>query len=232
LSIDHLKDKIGQATPDEQKKLSALMTSIKSETYRLNNMVENFLKYGRPMKLEIKWINFNLLLTEVINLARQKTVEQGIEIEYYPEEIPLIEGDEEKVKTCLMNVIANGIQAMPAGGKLKIRSTRKRVERGISFTAPGEGAAESESIASRPLGIVDGIFFEIEDTGEGITPEDLKKVFQPYFTTKSLGIGLGLALTKRIIEEHHGQIEIESAPGKGTKVTLIFPVRQERSDHE
>ncbi|MBI1823628.1 MAG: HAMP domain-containing protein [Nitrospirae bacterium] len=204
LSIDHLKDKIGNATPDEQQKLGALMTSIKSETYRLNNMVENFLKYGRPMKLEIKWINFNLLLNEVINLARQKTVEQGIEIEYHPEEIPLIEGDEEKIKTCLMNVIANGIQAMPAGGKLKIVASRKLNE----------------------------IVFEIRDTGEGITPEDLKKVFQPYFTTKSLGIGLGLALTKRIMEEHHGRIEIESTPGKGTKVILVLPVRQSRGEHE
>ncbi|MFI5303947.1 MAG: sensor histidine kinase [Nitrospiria bacterium] len=199
LSIDHLKDKIGQASPEDQRKMGTLMTSIKSETNRLNNMVENFLKYGRPMKLDLKWINFNLMLKEVINLVHQKTIEQGIEIEYYPEEIPLIEGDEEKIKTCLMNVIANGIQAMPNGGQLKISSKR----------------------------IGNQIVFEIQDTGEGITPEDLKKVFQPYFTTKQLGIGLGLALTKRIIEEHHGEIEIQSKPGKGTIVTLHLPVRQQ-----
>jgi signal transduction histidine kinase len=204
LSIDHLKDKIGNPTPEDREKMANLMTSIKSETYRLNNMVENFLKYGRPMKLEIKWINFNLLLKEVINLAHQKAVEQGIEIECHLEEIPLIEGDEEKIKTCLMNVIANGMQAMPNGGKLNISAARKQNE----------------------------ILFEILDTGEGITPEDLKKVFQPYFTTKALGIGLGLALTKRIIEEHHGKIEINSTPGKGTIVTLTLPVRQEKKDHE
>jgi signal transduction histidine kinase len=204
LSIDHLKDKIGSAAPEEREKMANLMTSIKSETWRLNNMVENFLKYGRPMKLEIKWINFNLLLKEVINLAHQKTVEQGIEIDSHLEEIPLIEGDEEKIKTCLMNVIANGIQAMPAGGKLQISASRKQND----------------------------ILFEILDTGEGITPEDLKKVFQPYFTTKPLGIGLGLALTKRIVEEHHGNIEINSTPGKGTKVTLTLPVRQEKENNE
>lgn len=217
LSIDHLKDKIGNSTPEDRKKMANLMTSIKSETWRLNNMVENFLKYGRPMKLEIKWINFNLLLKEVINLAHQKTVEQGIEIESHLEEIPLIEGDEEKIKTCLMNVMANGIQAMPGGGKLLISASRKKGERGSGFASPM---------------ITDEILFEILDTGEGITPEDLKKVFQPYFTTKPLGIGLGLALTKRIIEEHHGKIEIISTPGKGTKVTLTLPVRQEKENHE
>jgi hypothetical protein len=203
LSIDHLKDKIGQTEPEEKQKIAALMTSIKSETHRLNNMVENFLKYGRPMKLEIGWININRMLKEVINLAHQKTVEQGIEIECRPEEIPLIEGDEEKLKTCLMNVIANGIQSMPGGGKLIIRADREP----------------------------HGILLVIQDTGVGIAPEDLKKVFQPYFTTKPLGIGLGLALTQRIIEEHHGKIEIESAPGKGTRVAIRLPVRQEKGDH-
>jgi len=208
------------------------MTSIKSEIWRLNNMVENFLKYGRPMKLEIKWIHFDLLLKEVINLAHQKTVEQGIEIEERLEEIPLIEGDEEKIKTCLMNVMANGIQAMPNGGELHISASRRRRERGSGFASPSEGPGGNESVASRPPVITDEILFEILDTGEGITPEDLKKVFQPYFTTKPLGIGLGLALTKRIIEEHHGKIEINSTPGKGTKVTLTLPVRQEQKDHE
>ena len=98
-----------------------------------------------------------------------------------------------------MNVVANGIQAMPKGGRLKISAAR----------------------------IGDQIAFEILDTGEGITAEDLKKVFQPYFTTKQLGIGLGLALTKRIIEEHHGEIEIQSSPGKGTLVIIKMPVRQQ-----
>jgi hypothetical protein len=228
LSIDHLKEKAGRASPDEQEKLSDLMSSIKSEIFRLNNMVEDILKYGRPLKLQIEWMNLNLLLKEVINLANQKAIEQGVEIEYVPGEIPLIEGDGERIKTCLMNIVANGIQAMPTGGKLVIRAFRP----------------DSNNVV-----------LEIIDNGPGISPDDLKKVFQPYFTTKQLGIGLGLALTKRIIEEHHGKIEISSEiergsgfasssegfggnestanrplniiEGKGTKVVLTLPVRYE-----
>lgn len=199
LSIDHLKEKIGHASPEEQKKMGDLMTSIKSETFRLNHMVENFLKYGRPLKLDIKQVNLNLLLKEVLNLANQKAIEQGIEISYVPEDTPLIDGDEEKIKTCLMNVVANGLQAMPTGGTLSIRMTERPEE----------------------------VILEITDTGQGISPENLKKVFQPYFTTKQLGIGLGLALTRRIIEEHHGTIEISSSPEKGTKVLMTLPLNYE-----
>ncbi len=226
LSIDHLKEKAGRASPDEQKRMSDLMSSIKSEIFRLNNMVEDILKYGRPIKLQIEWMNLNLLLKEVINLANQKAIEQGVEIEYVPVDIPLIEGDGERIKTCLMNIVANGIQAMPTGGKLVIRAFRLNLD----------------------------VVLEIIDNGPGISPDDLKKVFQPYFTTKQLGIGLGLALTKRIIEEHHGKIEISSIErgsgfasssegsggfespanrplniiaGTGTKVVLTLPVRYE-----
>ncbi|MBI3605753.1 MAG: HAMP domain-containing protein [Nitrospirae bacterium] len=228
LSIDHLKEKAGRASPDEKERMSDLMSSIKSEIFRLNNMVEDILKYGRPLRLQIEWMNLNLLLKEVISLANQKAIEQGVEIEYVPGEIPLIEGDSERIKTCLMNIVANGIQAMPTGGKLAIRALRPDP----SF-----------------------VVLEIIDNGPGISPDDLKKVFQPYFTTKQLGIGLGLALTKRIIEEHHGKIEISSEiergsgfasssegfggnesaanrplniiEGKGTKVVLTLPVRYE-----
>ena len=111
----------------------------------------------------------------------------------------MIEGDEEKIKTCLMNVVANGIQAMPGGGRL----------------------------TAQTLNQPQSVTLEISDTGPGITPEDLKKVFQPYFTTKPLGIGLGLALTKRIVEDHQGHIEIISRPNEGTKVLLTLPLRHE-----
>ncbi|MHB8483150.1 MAG: ATP-binding protein [Nitrospiria bacterium] len=229
LSIDYLKEKVGRASPEEQKKMVELMTSIKSETYRLNHMVENFLKYGQPLKLDIKQINLTLLLNEVVNLVHQKAVEQGIRIEYVPEDIPLIEGDKEKIKTCLMNIIVNGIQAMPAGGRLTIKVSAQRAERIPGQASPDDGEPDRPGDKKRDgNGCLNLVLLEITDTGEGISPEDLKKVFQPYFTTKPLGIGLGLALTKRVIEDHKGKIGIHSTPGRGTRVWLTLPLKQEQ----
>jgi len=91
-----------------------------------------------------------------------------------------------------INIIVNAIQAMPLGGELTIRVSHSDLF----------------------------IEVEFEDTGEGMLPEDLEKVFEPYFTTKELGIGLGLAITKRIIEEHKGEISIKSHPNQGTKVKV------------
>lgn len=204
LSIDHLREKAGQIDPAERQRTLDLIASIKSETHRLNQMVENFLRYGRPMKLQIRPLQLDILIREVVLLANQKAVEQGIVLDYLSGPLPTIEGDEEKIKTCLVNIVANGIQAMPKGGTLTVRVK----------TFPEE------------------VEIEIRDTGQGIAQEDLKRVFQPYFTTKQLGIGLGLALTKRVVEEHHGAIRIDSRPGDGTIVTLSLPVRQPVLDPE
>jgi len=100
-----------------------------------------------------------------------------------------------------MNIVINAFQAMPDGGQLTVRLTADRDPQG------------SESVR-----------MAFTDTGSGISEQDLARVFQPYFTTKPLGIGLGLALTRRIVEEHGGEIMITSRVGAGTTVTLALPV--------
>ncbi len=118
---------------------------------------------------------------------------QGIRIrKLFPPKFPLSMIDRDKMKTCFINIVLNAIQAMPLGGELTIR------------------VFQSECFLE----------IEFEDTGEGIRSEDLDKVFDPYFTTKKVGIGLGLAITKQIIEEHKGEIGIKSNPHQGTKVNI------------
>jgi len=146
---------------------------------------------------------------EVLDVAAQKAAVERIQItRTYTTALPEIWVDVPHLKTCFMNLVLNAFQAMPDGGAFRV-------------TAAG-GAPPGESAAGESA---DGwLEIRFQDSGMGIKPEDLPKVFEPYFTTKEVGIGLGLALTKQIVEEHGGQIEISSDPGQGTAVRLRLPV--------
>lgn len=113
----------------------------------------------------------------------------------FAKNIPPLNLDKEQIKACILNVVSNAIQAMPSGGRLFVS------------TAVSDGF----------------VSLRIKDTGEGIKAADIDKVFNPYFTTKTAGIGLGLAITKRIIEEHKGRIDVESSYGNGAVVSIQFP---------
>jgi signal transduction histidine kinase len=174
-------------------------------------MIENFLTVGKPLPLNKSDVDLVALIREVISLAHQKAVEQGIAIEVSEATpIPRLQADPVQIKTCLMNVVLNAIQAMPAGGRLRV-TTRHCAE------------ARSERHTPEPNGTVEVI---ISDTGPGISEEDLNRIFNPYFTTKKLGIGLGLAITKKIVEEHRGRISVSSRPNEGTDVVISLPVER------
>jgi len=177
-------------SPDEE--FHPLVSNMKGEISRISRMIEDLLDYGRPLKLNLRETDLIFLLEEVLALTRERINAQGIMVKNsFPLKSPCMV-DRDKMETCLMNIIVNAIQSMPLGGELTIRVSHSDLF----------------------------IEVEFEDTGEGIRPEDLEKVFEPYFTTKELGIGLGLAITKRIIEEHKGEISIKSHPNQGTKVKV------------
>src|SRR5947209_3512439 len=211
LSIDNIRTRLESERPEGAPEVLALMSNIKAEIHRLNGMIENFLTVGRPLALNQSDVDLVTLIREVVGLAHQKAVEQGITIEV-SEATPIsrLQADPVQIKTCLMNVVLNAIQAMPAGGRLRI-TTRHCAE------------ARSEGRAAEPHGTV-GV--TISDTGSGISEEDLNRIFNPYFTTKKLGIGLGLAITKKIVEEHRGRIDVRSRPHEGTDVVISLPVER------
>ena len=187
LSIDHIKDKL---SPNDE--LHPLVSNMKGEISRISTMIQDLLDYGRPLKLNLRETDLVFLLEEVLTLTREKIDAQRIRVKNsFPLKSPCMV-DRDKIKTCLINIIVNAVQAMPLGGELTIR------------------VSQSDLF----------IEVEFEDTGEGIMSEDMEKVFEPYFTTKEVGIGLGLAITKRVIEEHKGEITIESQPLNGTKVKV------------
>ncbi len=199
LSIDHLR---ATHMPDgAEKKESFLSTiaGIKSEIERLDGMVSSFLNFGKPLHLHLKSVELEPIVHETMLLLSDRCTEQKISVEPKQEgRLPMVMVDYRQIKTCFLNLFLNAIQSMPQGGSLFVES----------YANGGE------------------VTVKIEDTGCGIPPENMARIFEPYFTTKDLGIGLGLALTKRIIEEHGGRLSISSVVNKGTTVTVNLPASE------
>lgn len=166
------------------------------EVDRLNRVVQDFLDFARPPHVEHRRININEALRDLLVLTRTQAVKRGVRVELSPGELPQVPGDGEQLKQAFLNLMLNAMQAMPGGGKLTIS------------TIPLEGEVQ----------------VRFADTGQGIPPESLEKIFNPFFTTRQEGTGLGLAITHRIIQGHGGRIEVSSRAGEGTTFTLVLPV--------
>jgi nitrogen fixation/metabolism regulation signal transduction histidine kinase len=197
LSIDHLRKKYSPQTNEEKEQFESLITSIKHEIQRLNKLVGDFLDYGKPLRLSLQDIDMGSLINEIIALVRAKAEKDGIRIHYYNGELPALSVDPELIKTCIFNVILNAFQAMPAGGDLTVSTNASN----------------------------DKAYIIIEDTGIGVSRENLSRLFDPFFSTKSTGLGLGLAMTKRVVEEHGGLVDFQSTEGKGSTINIALPVK-------
>ncbi|MEW6052214.1 MAG: ATP-binding protein [Nitrospirota bacterium] len=197
LSIDHLKTKHAPAEEKDRVVFESLITSIKHEIQRLNKLVGDFLDYGKPLKLSLQEVNLAGLIKEIISLVWAKAEKDGIRIHFLDQGIPKLSVDPELLKTCILNIVLNAFQAMPSGGKLSIDAKKSQHK----------------------------VYIVIEDTGIGVPKENLPKLFDPFFSTKSTGLGLGLAMTRRVIEEHGGKVDFQSEEGRGSIITISLPVR-------
>lgn len=214
LSIDHLQSRFPPTDPRSREEFTYLVSWVKSEIHRLNTMITNFLTYGKPLKLQPRPCDLTSLLHDVVKMVSGKAEEQGIEIECSAvDALPMVLVDGEQIRTCFVNVLVNALQAMPQGGKLAITA---RLVNGTDSSPSPSLAGGGRSIEIR-----------FQDTGHGIAQDDLPRVFEPYFTTKEVGIGLGLALTKKIVEEHGGTIALGSARDHGTTVGIRLPVEEQ-----
>ena len=199
LAIDHLKSEFLSTCPDKGGELGAIADNIKEEVRKANYMVLNFMNYGRPLKIRRQRISYPELIDKAMPIMRDRLKEQRIEVvREIPADLPPMQVDPELMRNCLCNFITNGAQAMPDGGRITLGAKLDR-EAGL-------------------------ILLTFSDQGTGIEPQDLEKVFQPYFTTKEAGIGLGLAITERIIKEHGGSLAVKSSKGEGTCFTVSLPV--------
>ncbi|MEW6570227.1 MAG: ATP-binding protein [Nitrospirota bacterium] len=179
-----------------------LMEIALNEMERLNRIITDFLTYSRPTPPEVRKFDLHGLLDETIELL--KNVEMGennISIHKQYSGILEVHADPQKLRQVFWNLGVNAMDAMPEGGKLVVSTRDTDVFWGITF----------------------------EDSGKGIEPANIEKIFYPFFTTKESGTGLGLSIAYRIIEEHSGRIKVESKPRNGTKFDVILPKIDEKA---
>jgi signal transduction histidine kinase len=172
------------------------------EADRLNRVVEDFLNLARPLQVDRATCDIMAELKEVVTLVSGEAGSCGVSLIVTPAELPPVRGDREKLRQVFLNLILNGIQATGRGGTMTITASR---------------ASDSDG----PIPFIDISF---SDTGGGMEPEVLERIFEPFYTTKEGGTGLGLPITQKIVESHGGRIEVESRKGTGTVFRVRLPL--------
>lgn len=194
IHLEILKEKLD--VPPEQVQQS--LEVIGSEIRRLDRVVQGFLKFIRPEELSLKLLDVNALLKDVVALLETEWQKDGIRFAFQFDPIlPLMAADEELLRQAFLNILLNACQAMPTGGTVAISTEQEG------------GEIVRVSIA---------------DTGVGIPPEDIDKIFHLYYTTKPGGSGIGLSLVYRVAQMHDGSIEVSSEVGRGTTMVVRLPV--------
>ena len=197
MGLQRLKREFPPQEESKKEEYLSFTELIFKEIRRVNEIIEQFLTLSRPSQLNMKLSSLQDLLKNLGTLLQEEASSQGIQIQAETNsDLPLIKMDNEKLTQAFLNIMKNGMQAMEQGGVLHVetQSFKDRVE--VSFS----------------------------DSGSGIPPEQMEKIFNYYYTTKEKGVGLGLPIAHRIIEAHGGQLKVESQVGFGTKVTVLLPV--------
>ncbi len=197
MGLQRLKREFLPSEESKREEYISFMELILKEIRRVNQIIEQFLTLSRPFQLNLRESSLKDLLKNLVILFREEasSVEVALQ-EEISSDLPPIKMDPEKLTQALINIMKNGMEAMERGGILRI---------------------ETKSLKDR-------VEVTISDSGSGIPPDQMEKVFNYYYTTKEKGVGLGLPIAHRIIEAHRGQLKIESHVGSGTKVTMTLPV--------
>jgi signal transduction histidine kinase/putative methionine-R-sulfoxide reductase with GAF domain len=195
-SINILIHSMTENLPPEHSRREDLKV-IEEEISRINEIVDQFLRFAKPSPPLLEKVEVSPLFEEILQLLRPQIEKQKISVQKDFRSLPSVTADKEQMKQVILNLLLNAIQAMPKGGRL-----------GLS----GQVSADDQWVQ-----------FSILDSGVGIPPEDMDKLFDPFFSTKEGGVGLGLSIAHRIIDQHSGKIEIESRPEQGTVFKLWLP---------
>jgi PAS domain S-box-containing protein len=185
---------------EEDEERREYLSIILDEVERINEIVEDFLVLAKPKAVQLTKQNIIPIIHEVLTLMEMQAEHKGVELHFVCEQTQVIaQCDRTRLKQVLLNLVKNGLEAMPNGGDLYVR------------------VQEAETIC-----------ISIQDTGIGMTAEQLQHIGDPFFTTKKNGNGLGLMVSFKIIENHHGRITVTSERGKGTTFQIILPLERSK----
>src|SRR6185503_5923596 len=200
LTLDHLRSSFAPEDPEQRETFERLALQLKSEVGRINRHITDFLKYSRPSALELQSLDLRAEAEDALRVISGHAAESGIETSVVEHgEVPRVFADKDSLHSALTNLLINSVEAIDgAGGQVEIDLWPE--------------AANRARIV-------------ISDTGKGIAPDDIAKIFEPYYSTKETGTGLGLAIVKKAIDDHGGSISVSSKLNSGTTFTIILPAR-------
>ncbi len=188
-------------SPQRRRVLKRIET-VKRETLRLEDLLNEFLNFTRAHNLELTAADANHELKEILDFFRPQATSANVEIlEYYASDLPTIRIDKRSFDRAILNLLLNALQAIK--GK------------------EGDDSKGEILVRTRPCG--SEVAIDLIDSGSGMSDETLRKIFEPFFSTKIGGTGLGLPTVRKVIEGHGGRIAIQSEVGRGTQFTLTFP---------
>ena len=193
-----------QKLQDSNPLASELAGYISSEVNRLSMLVTRFLNFARPLRAEVHQRDITKLLDHAVKSVADQWQGSTVEVErVYAKDLPLVALDEDLFEQAFINLVQNAYEAMgDKGGKLRIEVTAAQKDR--------RG----------------GVEVKVRDTGPGISEEQKEQIFNPFVTSKKTGVGLGLSIVSKIVDEHYGSIRVESAPGEGACFAVFFPLAE------
>ena len=191
--LEHL-----EAKKDDREFIRKFMNLGSMELDRIEKLTDNLLEFSKPSQLEKSENNINQIINQACELIEIKSSKNNIQIKFYQPDTPIIaKVDSNKITQVLLNLFNNSIDAMPKGGELIIELSRKPLSKTYQLL--------------------------VQDTGMGISKTNIKKIFKPFYTKKDTGTGLGLSITKTIIEDHGGNIKVQSKENQGTTFIITLP---------
>ena len=198
LNLQILEEDLSAEKPSSASDLQKRVQRIRGEVERLDRILTDFRRYANLPPVAFETCDLAVLIEEVLDFNEPEAQKQNVQINREIQALPPVQLDQSQFKQALLNLIINGVQAMQDGGTLTVRA--------------------------KPLN--ESVQIDVEDTGQGIEPEQLDKIFDLFISTKAEGTGVGLTIVKQIIEGHGGRVNVESNPGHGTKFSILLPITQ------
>jgi signal transduction histidine kinase len=196
LNLQLIRDDLTDSEDTRDKRTRKRLAVVEAEVKRLQGILDEFLSFARMPDLRTVPTDVNALLQSVVDFSVPELRDRGISLRCYPgADVGIAEIDPGQVRAAVINLVRNAADACASGDEVIVSS--RRDDRGV--------------------------LVQVMDTGAGIPPDVMTKLFQPYFSTKKSGTGLGLAMVRRTVELHGGRVDVRSEVGKGTQFTLVFP---------
>jgi len=202
IHIQLLKKEIAKLNKEQARDMKNLLVIVKEEIDRLNSIVQDFLFAVRPMSMSFEMEDINGIIQELAEFLKYELIEKDIHLVLELEkDLPQVTIDQKYLKQALLNIMKNSIEAIQENGEIRIKTT---------------------------LNSDDDVVVQVFDNGGGISESNIGKIFEPYFTTRKFGTGLGLVIVYKIIKEFGGDIEVKSEEGRGTVFTITLPVLEKK----